>query len=170
MNTNRPDLDLLQTFQAVHAARNVSRAAERLGVSQPTVSHALGRLRLLYKDPLFVRSRGGMVPTVKADHLAKAVEHALHVLDVAAAESEHYDPARSERTFRLHMTDIGETVFLPPLMRSLAARAPGIRLDVHQFDVYELRDEQIVRATLGYKSKAEALEAVGLSAQDAHAD
>ena len=138
MNTNRPDLDLLQTFQAVHAARNVSRAAERLGVSQPTVSHALGRLRLLYKDPLFVRSRGGMVPTVKADHLAKAVEHALHVLDVAAAESEHYDPARSERTFRLHMTDIGETVFLPPLMRSLAARAPGIRLDVHQFDDKEV--------------------------------
>jgi DNA-binding transcriptional LysR family regulator len=133
-----PDLNLLQTFQAVHATRNVSSAAERLGVSQPTVSHALRRLRARYNDPLFVRARGGMVPTAKADHLARAVEHALHVLDVAATETERYDPARSDRTFRVHMTDIGETVFLPPLMRTLARRAPGIRLDAHQLDEKEM--------------------------------
>jgi DNA-binding transcriptional LysR family regulator len=134
MNNEPPDLNLLQTFHAVHAAGNVSRAAERLGVSQPTVSHGLRRLRLLYKDPLFVRAQGGMVPTAKADRLAKAVEHALHILDVAIDEAEHYDPARSERTFRLHMSDIGETVFLPPLVQALATRAPGVRLDVHQLD------------------------------------
>jgi DNA-binding transcriptional LysR family regulator len=134
MNTASLDLQLLHTFHAVHTARNVSRAAERLGVSQPTVSHALRRLRLLYKDPLFVRTQGGMVPTAKADRLAKAVQHALHILDVAIHEGEHYDPARSERTFRLHMTDIGETVFLPPLMRAFAALAPSVRLEIVQLD------------------------------------
>ncbi|HTS20891.1 MAG TPA: LysR substrate-binding domain-containing protein [Casimicrobiaceae bacterium] len=134
----RHDLDLLHTFRAVHAARSVSRAAERLGVSQPTVSHALGRLRLAYRDPLFVRAQGGMVPTPRADRLAKAVEHALRVLDVAQAEGERFDPPRSLRMFRLHMTDIGETVFLPPLMKALASRAPGTRLDVHQLDDHDI--------------------------------
>lgn len=134
----RTDLNLLQTFQAVHATRNVSTAAERLGVSQPTVSHALRRLRAMYGDALFVRAHGSMVPTAKADHLARAVEHALHVLDVAATETERYEAARSDRVFRVHMTDIGEAVFLPPLMRACAAQAPGIRLDVHQLDEKEM--------------------------------
>jgi DNA-binding transcriptional LysR family regulator len=134
MNMERIDLNLLQTFHAVHGARNVSRAAERLGVSQPTVSHGLRRLRLLYNDPLFVRTQAGMMPTAKADRLAKAVEHALHILHVAIDEAGRYDPATSGRTFRLHMTDIGETVFLPQLMDALARRAPGVRLDVFQLD------------------------------------
>src|SRR4029453_16793281 len=119
MNTADLDLKLLQTFNAVHAEGSVSRAAERLGLSQPTVSHGLKRLRLLYKDPLFVRTQGGMAPTAKADRLADAVRHALHVLDVAIQEGERYDPPASERTFRLHMSDIGETVFLPRLMKVL---------------------------------------------------
>ena len=134
MNTTDLDLNLLQTFHAVHAEGSVSRAAERLGLSQPTVSHALKRLRLLYKDPLFVRTQGGMAPTAKADRLAEAVRHALHVLDVAIQEGERYDPAASERTFRLHMSDIGETIFLPRLMRLLATRAPKVRLETFQFD------------------------------------
>jgi DNA-binding transcriptional LysR family regulator len=138
-NIRTVDLNLLRTFHAVHATRNVSRAADRLGLSQPTVSHALRRLRELYKDPLFVRTQGGMAPTAKADSLAKAVQHALHILDVAIDETEHYDPARSERTFRLYMTDIGETVFLPPLTRALAKIAPRIRLDIFQLDEKDIR-------------------------------
>jgi DNA-binding transcriptional LysR family regulator len=134
MHTRTLDLRLLQTFHAVHASGTVSRAAERLGVSQPTVSHALRRLRLLHRDPLFVRTQGGMVPTAKAERLAKAVEHALTTLEVALRETETYDPARSDRTFRLHMSDIGETIFLPPLMRALACDAPGVRLEAFQLD------------------------------------
>ena len=134
MNIDRLDLNLLQTFHAVHAARNVSRAAERLGVSQPTVSHSLSRLRALYKDPLFVRTQGGMAPTAKADRLAKGVGHALNILEAAIRETERYDPARSERVFRLHMSDIGEAIFLPRLMQALAARAPGVRVEVDQID------------------------------------
>jgi len=134
MDARLPDLNLLQTFHAVHVAGNVSRAAEALGVSQPTVSHALARLRTLYRDPLFVRTRGGMAPTAKAQRLAKAVEQALTTLEIALRESETYEPARSDRTFRLHLTDIGETIFLPPLIRLLAREAPRVRLAAYQLD------------------------------------
>ena len=134
MNSRVVDLNLLQTFHAVHATGSVSRAAERLGVSQPTVSHALGRLRALYGDALFIRTQGGMLPTAKAQRLAKAVEHALTTLEVAIRETETYDPARSDRTFRLHLTDIGETIFLPSLLAALAREAPGVRLEVFQLD------------------------------------
>jgi len=134
VHTRKIDLNLLQTFLAVHVTGNVSRAAERLGVSQPTVSHALQRLRLLHGDPLFIRTQGGMAPTAKAQRLAKAVDHALTTLDVAIRETETYDPARSERTFRLHLTDIGETIFLPPLLQALARDAPRVRLEAFQLD------------------------------------
>ncbi len=134
MNTKGVDLNLLQTFHAVHAEGSVTRAAVRLGVSQPTVSHALTGLRRLYHDPLFVRTQGGMAPTAKADRLAEAVRHALHVLEVAIQEGVRYDPAASDRTFRLHMSDIGETVFLPRLLQALAARAPNVRIETFQLD------------------------------------
>jgi DNA-binding transcriptional LysR family regulator len=134
MHIRNLDLNLLQTFHAVHAAGSVSRAAERLGLSQPTVSHALARLRALYGDPLFVRTQRGMAPTAKAERLAHAVEHALSTLEIAIRETEAFDPLASTRTFRLHMSDIGETIFLPPLIGALAARAPGIRLEAFQLD------------------------------------
>jgi DNA-binding transcriptional LysR family regulator len=134
VHTRNLDLNLLQTFHAVHATGSVSRAAERLGVSQPTVSHALQRLRRLHGDPLFLRTHRGMAPTAKAERLAKAVEHALTTLDVALRETETYDPAHSDRTFRLHLTDIGETIFLPPLIRRLAQVAPRVTLAAFQLD------------------------------------
>jgi DNA-binding transcriptional LysR family regulator len=98
------------------------------------VSHALQRLRKVHGDPLFIRTQGGMAPTAKAQHLAKAVEQALAVLDVALRETQTYDPARRERTFRLHLTDIGETIFLPPLIESLSHDAPRVRLAAYQLD------------------------------------
>ena len=128
------DLNLLRAFHAVHATGNVTRAAERLGVSQPTVSHALRRLRLALRDPLFVRSQHGMAVTPKGQRLAIAVEHALATLDGALRDEDAYDPARSGRTFRLHMSDIGETIFLPRLMARIAHDAPGVRLEAFQLD------------------------------------
>jgi len=134
VNTGKLPLNLLQTFDAVHATRSVSRAAERLGVSQPTVSHALAKMRIAWRDPLFVRAAGGMAPTAKADRLAEAVRQALAIIDVALAKGERFDPARTRRTFRLHMSDIGETVFLPRLMHALAGAAPHARLETFQLD------------------------------------
>src|SRR5581483_4133380 len=134
MNIGDIDLNLLQVFDAIYSAGSVTRAAERLGVSQPTVSHALQRLRELYRDPLFVRAQGGMAPTAKADHLATAVREALRVLEMALHEGEQFVPARSDRTFRLHMTDIGETIFLPKLVATVSDEAPLARIEVFQLD------------------------------------
>ena len=72
MHINEIDLNLLRVFEAVYRVRNVSRAAETLGLTQPAVSHALTRLRLLLRDPLFVRAGGGVQPTAKASKLAES--------------------------------------------------------------------------------------------------
>lgn len=126
------DLNLLHVFSAVHAARNVSRAAEALGLSQPAVSHALTRLRLALHDPLFTRCPGGVTPSPKADQLARQVEAALRQLDVALHEAETFDAARSQRRFVVHMSDIGAEEFLPPLMAAIGREAPGVRVEAVQ--------------------------------------
>jgi DNA-binding transcriptional LysR family regulator len=128
------DLNLLHTFQAVYAARSVSRAAETLSLSQPAVSHALTRLRLALHDPLFTRTAGGVSPTPKAEQFARQVEAALKLLDVAIHETDSFDPARSQRRFAVHMSDIGADEFLPLLMAEVSRRAPGVRIEAVQLD------------------------------------
>jgi len=132
MNVRELDLNLLHVFAAVHAMRSVSRAAERLELSQPAVSHALTRLRLALRDPLFTRAPGGVRPTPKADQFARQVEAALQLLDVALHEAERFDAARSQRRFVVHMSDIGADEFLPQLMADIGACAPGVRVEAVQ--------------------------------------
>ena len=123
------DLNLLRLFDAVYRTRNVSRAAELLDLTQPAASQALTRLRLLIKDPLFVRAGGGVQPTPKADRLANAVRSALGLLEEALNESALFDPLQSRKVFRIHMSDIGEGRFLPDLMVALQRQAPGVQLE-----------------------------------------
>lgn len=132
MNVGDIDLNLLHVFAAVHQARSVSRAAERLGLSQPATSHALTRLRLVLRDPLFVRVAGGVKPTPKADQLVRQVQAALQLLDAALHEADHFDAASSQRRFTMHMSDIGADEFLPPLMRELRQHAPGLQVEAQQ--------------------------------------
>lgn len=120
------DLNLLRLFDEVYRAGNVSRAAERLGLTQPAASQGLTRLRLLIKDPLFVRGAGGVKPTPKAVALADAVHGALTTLALALSDTTGFDPLRSRRVFNLHMSDIGEGRFLPELMADLHGAAPGV--------------------------------------------
>ena len=129
MHINDLDLNLLRVFEAIHSARSVSRAAERLGMTQPAASQALMRLRLLLGDALFVRAAGGVAPTPRAERLAVAVQRALSTLEQALNVASQFDPATSQATFRLHLSDIGEARFLPPLMAALRAKAPGVRLE-----------------------------------------
>jgi DNA-binding transcriptional LysR family regulator len=153
MHVGDLDLNLLQVFAAVHAARSVSRAAERLGLSQPAVSHALTRLRLALHDPLFVRVAGGVKPTPKADQLARRVEAALSMLDLALKESDHFDAARSERRFVVHMSDIGADEFLPLLMASIGREAPGVRVEAVQLppeDIAPALDEGRLDLAFGF--------------------
>jgi DNA-binding transcriptional LysR family regulator len=123
------DLNLLRLFDAVHRTRNVSRAAELLDLTQPAASQGLRRLRTLLHDPLFMRSAGGVQPTPRAQRLAAPVRQALATLEQALAEAAGFDPAHSVRTFRIHMSDIGESSFLPGLMVALRQRAPGVRVE-----------------------------------------
>lgn len=132
MNIKDFDLNLLPVFDAVMATGNVSRAAELAGLSQPAVSHALRRLRLALKDPLFVRAPGGVRPTARAEHFARFVGAALRTLDVALQENDRFDPLLTERRFTLHMSDLATGEFLPSLMSALHQRAPGLRLEVLQ--------------------------------------
>ena len=123
------DLNLLRLFDAVYRMRNVSRAAELMDLTQPAASQGLTRLRLLIKDPLFVRAGGGVQPTPKADRLADAVRNALGTLELALNESATFEPLVSRRVFRIHMSDIGEARFLPELMAVLRRLAPGVRVE-----------------------------------------
>jgi len=129
MHIDAIDLNLLRLFDAVYRARSVSRAAESLGLTQPAASHGLGRLRLLLKDALFTRAPGGVAPTPRADRLAVAVQAALGTLEEALNEPDRFEPPASRKTFRIHMSDIGEGRFLPLLMARLRALAPGVRLE-----------------------------------------
>src|SRR3954454_18728918 len=128
MHINEVDLNLLRLFDAVYRTRNVSRAAELLDLTQPAASQGLSRLRTLIHDPLFMRSAGGVQPTPKAQRLADPVRQALATLEQALGESAGFDPARSGRTFHIHMSDIGESRFLPELMVVLRERAPNVRV------------------------------------------
>jgi DNA-binding transcriptional LysR family regulator len=122
-------LNLIRLFDAVYRARSVSKAAESLGLTQPAASHGLGRLRLRLKDALFIRAPGGVAPTPRADRLAQAVASVLGTLEQAFDEPGRFDPGASRKTFRLHMSDIGEGRFLPALMARLGELAPGVRLE-----------------------------------------
>jgi DNA-binding transcriptional LysR family regulator len=134
MNVNDIDLNLLKIFEAVYAEGSVSRASVRVGLTQPSVSHGLARLRTLFGDALFVRVRGGVEPTPAAKRIAPALADALHAVQTVLDEVLLFDPARARRVFRVHMSDLGEMVFLPPLMKAIRARAPGVSLETRQIE------------------------------------
>lgn len=134
------DLNLLRVFDAVYRTRKVGRAAELLELTQPAVSQGLTRLRLLLQDPLFMRTGTGVEPTPKAERLAPAIRSALGLLTQALNESAQFDPLQSGRTFRIHMSDIGEGRFLPDLMAALRQRAPGLRIETQPLPTGRLGD------------------------------
>ena len=122
------DPALLRVLVALLDERQVTRAASRLGLTQPALSHALGRLRRRLGDPLFVRGPGGVVPTPRARALEASARQLLGDLAAFAASDDAPEPARLERTVILAMRDYGEIVLLPPLVGRLAKVAPGLRL------------------------------------------
>jgi DNA-binding transcriptional LysR family regulator len=127
------DLNLVLALDALLAERHVTRAASRLGITQPAASHALSRLRALLGDPLLVRGpRGAMSPTPRAAQLAPQVRKVLVEL-AGALRGTTFDPATARRTFRICTTDYVELVLLPRLTERIARLAPGIDLWVHSF-------------------------------------
>lgn len=127
MNLAAVDLKLLVVFDAVMSEGSVTRAGARLGMTQPAVSNALGRLRHLLKDDLFVRARGNMCPTPRALELTGPVRHALKQIEDVLDRSD-FDPSRDARVFKFAMSgNIGVTV-LPALVSRLGKVAPNVSL------------------------------------------
>src|SRR5687767_2838817 len=123
MDMRSVNLNLLLVLDALLIERHVSRAARRLGLSQPAVSHALGQLRALLNDPLLVRSGAGMAPTERALALADPLHAALGALAATIAPPAAFDPARAERTFAIAATDFVEFMLLPRLLAKVAREA-----------------------------------------------
>ncbi|SAK59146.1 LysR family transcriptional regulator [Caballeronia temeraria] len=122
------DLNLIPYLVAIEETRNVSRAAERLGVSQPRVSTALARLREYFNDPLFVRTSRGMEPTPRTIALVPAAREALARIERGLLDRQHFDPSASTETFSIALSDVGEIVFLPRLLQAFAKEAPNANL------------------------------------------
>lgn len=129
MNLAAVDLKLLVVFDAVISEGSVTQAGTRLGMTQPAVSNALGRLRHLLKDELFTRVQGSMRPTPRALELTGPVRHALSQLE-AVLDPSDFDPARDSRVFKLAMSDHTAVAILPQLVKRLETSAPNVNLRV----------------------------------------
>jgi DNA-binding transcriptional LysR family regulator len=133
VNLRSVDLNLLVVFEAVVDERSVSRAAERLGLTQSAVSHALARLRKVFGDELVVRGPHGMEPTPRALHIAEAVTTSLGQVQQVIDEQQRFDPKTSARNFTLRVSEYVAPFLLPPLCAALRAEAPGLTLRVLPF-------------------------------------
>ncbi len=129
-NLRSIDLNLLVILDALLAERHISRAAHRLNMSQPAVSHALVRLRKMLDDPLLTRGPSGMIPTLRALELAVPLAEAITSIRVVLAPSS-FDPT-AHHVFHLCMSDYGSAMLLPCLMKRLRTTAPGVDLVVTQ--------------------------------------
>ncbi len=141
MEISRIDLNLLVVFHHLLTHKKVSLVAQILGMSQPAVSSALGRLRVSLGDDLFLRTQAGMEPTPYAMQLAEPVALSLDGLQQALNVRAAFDPQSSCRNFKLAMTDVGEMYFLPILMASLAKEAPSVTLEVESVAHPSLKEE-----------------------------
>jgi len=122
------DLNLLLVFNALLKERSVTRASARLFVGQPALSAALKRLRVALGDELFVRTSHGMEPTPRALELAASIGPLLASLQQALVNRPSFDPARSDRVFRVGLSDSLEVALMPALLQRLSNEAPGVRV------------------------------------------
>jgi DNA-binding transcriptional LysR family regulator len=122
------DMNLLVVLRALLAERHVTRAAARVGLSQSATSHALARLRELYRDPLLVRSGRDLQLTPRAQRLLPALERGLSDLKAAIEGEPEFQPATARRAFTLCMADYLQAVLLGPLLRALEREAPLVDL------------------------------------------
>ncbi|WP_420991467.1 LysR family transcriptional regulator [Cupriavidus sp. 30B13] len=129
-NLRRLDLNLLLTLDVLLSEHNVTRAAQRLNFSQPSVSVHLAKLRDIFGDPLLLPGPRGMRPTARAEALREPLREALDALARAVAPASPFDPAEASHTWRVAASDYSESTVLLPVLAGLRAAAPGVRLAV----------------------------------------
>ncbi|PTQ72335.1 LysR family transcriptional regulator [Pseudomonas sp. GV071] len=143
MNRNelrKADINLMVVFETLMLERNVTRAAEKLFLGQPTISAALNRLRAMFNDPLFIRVGRRMEPTARAEELIQHLSPALDAMSVALSLTHDFDPATSSMTFRIGLSDDVEFGLLPPLLHTLRKEAPNVVFVVQHVDYWRIPD------------------------------
>jgi DNA-binding transcriptional LysR family regulator len=141
MNLSRIDLNLFTVFAAIYREGGITAASKRLHLSQPAVSHALGRLRELLDDPLFERHGNEMVPTPLARTLAVTIGSSLDSLEQMMHRAGRFDPASSQRVFSIAVRESQESTFLPTLLATLAPSAPNIDVATVRIERRDLEDD-----------------------------
>jgi DNA-binding transcriptional LysR family regulator len=137
MNINAVNLNVLVALDALLEERSVTRAARRLGVTQPAMSNTLANLRTLLDDPLFRRTSHGLEPTPRALSLAEPVRQGLRLFE-SALSAPSFDPSSAERTFVVAASDYVEFVLMPPLMRRLSEVAPRVKVEIRPWGLHEV--------------------------------
>ncbi|RJF92027.1 LysR family transcriptional regulator [Noviherbaspirillum saxi] len=139
-NPSDIDLNLLVIFHELFQQRQVSLVAERLGLSQPTISNALARLRKTFDDELFVRTAQGMQPTPYAQDIAEPITNALANVSRALNRQQQFEPLSSDRQFVIAMTDVGEIHFMPTLLEQCNKIAPHVRISAVRVNTVDWRE------------------------------
>lgn len=152
------EIRLLGVFDEIYKTRSVTRAADNLGLGQPAVSIALGKLREHFDDPLFVRTSTGMEPTPLGEELVQPIRAAIDALASAFGHRTAFDPRTAQRSFRICMTDISQLVLLPKLWAQLRATAPGVRIEIAHLsaDTPKMLEAGEADLALGFMPQLEA--------------
>lgn len=140
MNISRHDLNLLVYLDVLLREKNVTRAADRLSISQPAMSNGLKRLREMFKDPLLVRTSRGMEPTARALTLQPVIHEILMQLESTLQTDEAFSPGTESRVFRVMASDYAATTLLPELLSRIQQKAPRLILDIMTPSDVDFRD------------------------------
>ena len=131
MNLKETDLNLFVAFDVIYTEKNLTKAGQILGITQPAVSNALSRLRELFGDDLFIRTSKGMIPTPVANQIIKDVRSALSLIQNTISDTEKFDPSTAEMIFKISIGDSSEYRLLPLLLKELAEIAPKIKVETY---------------------------------------
>lgn len=135
MNQHRLDLNLFKVFDAIYTTSSLTKAAEVLCITQPAVSHALNKLRVLLDDPLFQRQSNQMVPTARAHNIIGDARLALKLLNNTLHDEHNFSPENATTNFRFCMSDLLEVSMLPRLIELVQDKAPNIHISNKSMDI-----------------------------------
>ncbi|HEX7759627.1 MAG TPA: LysR family transcriptional regulator [Caulobacteraceae bacterium] len=141
MHISRVDLNLLVVLETIYAEEGITKAAERLHLTQPAVSHALSRLRDLFEDPLFERQGYKMVPTPLTRRLMGPLRESLQGIGSLLNDVQAFEPALAKRRYVVGLRDYMESTVMPPMMRALSAEGPQMGLSTVRIDRQKMEGE-----------------------------
>lgn len=165
-NMRNVNLNLLLVFDALMREKNVSRAGDKIGLSQPGMSYSLKQLRNLFNDPLFLKTQQGMVPTDTAKHIYGHIKEALFIINEAIDYEYEFNPETADFNFRIGLSDYAAFILLPKVYKAISKLAPNVRLSIHNLNspenAYLLEDDKIDLAISVYDKTPQKLECVEL--------